>query len=181
MAIMNGSGGFLHPDEIDKQLNINPRMKIADFGCGSGYFALSMAKRIGHEGRVYAFDILETALESVRSRAKIQGLFNIETLRCNLEDDKSTGLGDSSVDLVLLANILFQSEKKTDIIKEAARILKLAGIMAIIDWRPDQPLGPAKEFVIPLGAIKQLAEDEGLRFKRELAVDKYHWGMIFEK
>jgi ubiquinone/menaquinone biosynthesis C-methylase UbiE len=175
------SKGFLHPEEIVRQLNIKKWMKIADFGCGSGYFSLSLAKRLGHEGRVYAFDILEAALESVRSRAKIQGLFNIETLRCNLERAKSTTLKDEFVDLTLLSNILFQSAKKADIIKEGTRILKPGGELVIIDWRPNQPVGPTKEFVVPLEKIKQLVESQGLRFKRSLMAGKYHWGLVFEK
>jgi ubiquinone/menaquinone biosynthesis C-methylase UbiE len=178
---MDGTGGFLHPEEIVKQLNIKRWMKVADFGCGSGYFTLPIAKRLAHESRVYAFDILETALESVRSRAKLQGLFNIETVRCNLEELGSTRLSDNSMDFVLLSNILFQSPKKVDIIKEAKRILKENGEMAIIDWKPDQPMGPAKDFIVPLGAVKKIVEDEGLRFKQELVVDKYHWGLVFEK
>jgi ubiquinone/menaquinone biosynthesis C-methylase UbiE len=178
---MDGTGGFLHPEEIVKQLNMKRWMKVADFGCGSGYFTLPIAKRLAHESRIYAFDILETALESVRSRAKLQGLFNIETARCNLEEPGSTGLGEKTTDFVLLSNILFQSPKKVDIIKEAKRILKEGGEMAIIDWKPDQPMGPAKDFIVPLGAVKKIVEEEGLKFKRELAVDKYHWGLVFEK
>jgi len=178
---MDGTGGFLHPEEIVKQLNIKRWMKVADFGCGSGYFTLPIAKRLAHESRVFAIDILETALESVRSRARLQGLFNIETIRCNLEELGSTGLSDKSVDFVLLANILFQSSKKVDIIKEAKRVLKEGGEIAIIDWKPDQPMGPAKDFIVPSGAVKKIVEDERLRLKRELTVDKYHWGLVFEK
>jgi len=178
---MDGTGGFLQPEEVVKQLNIKRWMRVADFGCGSGYFTIPIAKRLAPESRIYAFDILEAALESVRSRAKLQGIFNIQTHRCDLEKLKSTGLSENSVDMVLLANILFQAPKKIDIIKEAKRILKDGGEMVIIDWRPDQPMGPTKEFVVPMGAVKQLVEDEGLRFKQELVVDKYHWGMIFEK
>jgi ubiquinone/menaquinone biosynthesis C-methylase UbiE len=178
---MDGTGGFLHPEETVKQLNIKKWMKVADFGCGSGYFTLPIAKKLAHESRVYAADIIEEALESVRSRARLQGLFNIETVRCNLEELNGTGLGENSMDLVLLANILFQSQKKVDIIKEAKRVLKESGEMAIIDWKPDQPMGPAKDFIVSLGAVKKIVEDEGLRFKRELAVDKYHWGLVFNK
>ena len=178
---MDGTGGFLHPEETVKQLNIKKWMKVADFGCGAGYFTLPIAKRLSHESRVYAVDVLETALESVRSRAKLQGLFNVETIRCNLEASNGTGLSDKSIDLVLLANILFQSPKKVDIIKEAKRVLKEGGEMAIIDWKPDQSMGPAKDFIVSLGAVKKIVEDEGLRFKRELRVDKYHWGLVFEK
>lgn len=178
---MDGAGGFLHPEEIAKQLNIKKWMKVADFGCGAGYFTLPIAKRLAHESRVYAIDILETALESVRSRAKLQGLFNIETIHCNLEEKNSTGLSNGSMDLVLLANILFQSAKKTDIIKEAIKILKEGGEMVVIDWKENQPIGPARDYIVPLGAVRKIVENEGLRFKRELAVDKYHWGLIFEK
>lgn len=178
---MEGTGGFLHPEETVKQLNIKRWMKVADFGCGAGYFTLPIAKRLAHESRVYAIDVLEGALESVRSRARLQGLFNIETIRCDLEGIKSSGLNENLIDLVLLANILFQSAKKIDIIKEAKRILKDKGEMVVIDWKPDQPMGPAKEFVVPPGAVKKIVEDEGLRFKKELSVDKYHWGLVFEK
>ena len=156
-------------------------MKVADFGCGPGYFALPIAKRLAHESRIYAIDVLETALESVRSRARLQGLFNIETIHCNLEEANSTGLGENSIDLVLLANILFQSSKKIDIIKEANRILKEGGEMVIIDWKDNQPMGPAKEFIVHIGMVKGFVEDEGLRLKKELEVDKYHWGLVFEK
>lgn len=178
--MMKGTGGFLQPEEIIKQLNIKNGMQVADFGCGAGYFAIPLAK-IVKEGLVYAFDVLETALESVRSRAKLQGLFNIETRRCNLEIVGSSGLVDNSVDMVLLVNILFQSDKKLDIIKEAKRVLKKGAEIVIIDWQANQPMGPPKNLIVSLDLVKKMAQDEKLIFKKEFLVDKYHWGMIFTK
>jgi len=178
---MNGTGGFLQPEEIIRQLNIKKWMKIADFGCGAGYFTIPLAKKVGNEGRVYALDVLETALESVRSRAKIQGLFNIETIRCNLEVSGGSSLANNSIDLVVMANILFQSSGKIDIIKEAERVLKEKGELIIVDWESDRPVGPAKEFIVSVDKIKTIAESQGLKFKRKPEIDKYHWGMIFEK
>ncbi len=178
---MNGTGGFLYPEEVVRQLNIKRWMKVADFGCGSGYFTIPIAKRLVPESRIYAIDILDSALEAVRSRAKLQGVFNVETIRCDLEKPSATGLTENSIDLVLLANILFQADQKAAIIREARRILKTGGELVIIDWEPNQPMGPPKELIVPLGAIKQIAEDEGFKFKQKLSVDKYHWGLIFEK
>ena len=177
---MPGTGGFLQPEEVLKKLNIRKDMQVADFGCGAGYFTISLAK-LTEQGKVYAFDVLEQALESVRSRAKLQGLFNIETKRCNLEVARSSGLMDNSIDLTLLANILFQSSKKIDIIKEAKRILKKGGEMVIIDWQPNQPMGPPKDLIVSLESVKKMAQDERLVFKKEFPVDTYHWGMIFTK
>jgi len=177
---MVGTGGFLQPEEVIKQLNIRKNIQVADFGCGAGYFTIPLAKVVG-EGVVYAFDVMEQALESVRSRAKIQGLFNIETRRCNLENPSGSGLIINSIDLVVLANILFQSSKKLDIIKEAKRVLKKGGEMVIIDWQPDKPMGPPKDLIASQDTIKKMAQAEGLIFKKEITVDVYHWGMVFSK
>ena len=178
---MVGTGGFLNPEETIKQLNIEKGMMIADFGCGAGYFSIPLAKMVGEQGKIYALDILDTALESVRSRAKIEGLFNIETKHCNLEILAGSGIENNSLDLVLLHNILFQSEKKPDIIKEAFRILKKNGGISIIDWKENQPLGPGKELVVSPDLIKKIAEESGFKFKSEMNVDNYHWGMVFAK
>jgi len=177
---MEGTGGFLQPEGVLRQLNIRRDMQIADFGCGAGYFTISLAK-IVEQGKVYALDVVEQALESVRSRAKIQGLFNIEAKRCNLEVLRGSGLADNSIDLALLANILFQSSKKIDIIKEAKRVLKKGGEMVIIDWQANQLMGPPKDLIVSQDMVKKMTQSEGLVFKKEFPVDAYHWGMIFNK
>jgi ubiquinone/menaquinone biosynthesis C-methylase UbiE len=178
---MKGTGGFLNPEQTIKQLNIEKGMVIADFGCGAGYFTVPLAKIVGEQGKIYALDVLETALESVRSRAKLEGLLNIETKRCNLEVSVGSGIDNNSVDWILLHNILFQSDDKSDIIKEAVRILKKGGKISAIDWKENQPMGPSKELVVSIESVKKIAEQSGLKFRSEMNVDNYHWGMIFEK
>src|SRR3989344_4977655 len=107
-------------------------MMIADFGSGAGYFTILLAQRVGEDGRVYALDIQESALDNVRVKAKAAGLENVETARSNLEVPGSSGLADSSQDMVLLAHILFQSEQKKEIIREAVRVLKSGGMLVVI-------------------------------------------------
>ncbi len=179
--MVKGTGGFLNPEETIKQLNITKGMQIADFGCGAGYFVIPAAKIVGDEGKVYALDVLDTALESIRSRARIEGLFNIVPRRCNLETLMSSQIDNDLIDLVLLSNILFQSDDKDGIMKEAIRILKKEGRLAIIDWLPGQFLGPSKDLIVPVENIKKMAEDNGLKFSKKIQVDNYHWGMIFIK
>lgn len=179
--MVKGTGGFLNPGEIIKYLSIVKGMKVADFGCGAGYFVIPTAKIVGDEGKVYALDVLDTALESVRSRARIEGLFNIITKRCNLEILGGSQIDNDSMDLVLLSNILFQSDDKVGIIKEAIRILKKDGRLAIIDWLPGQFLGPSKNLIVSIEKVKEMAESNGGKFVQNVSIDTYHWGMIFKK
>ncbi len=177
--MIKGTGGFLNPEKVMEEFGIKEGMKIADFGCGAGYFAILMAKAVGENGRIYALDVLKTALESVRSRAKTEGLLNIETIWCNLEVLNGSKLKNESVDLVLLANILFQSPKKADIIKDAKGVLGSGKRMIIIDWQENQPMGPPKELIVSRRLIRDIVEKEGFKFEKEFSAGSHHWGMIF--
>lgn len=179
--MVKGTGGFLDPEKVIKEFDIKEGMKIADFGCGAGYFAFPLAKIIGENGRIYALDVLKTALESVRSGAKAEGVLNIEAVWSNLEIIGGSKLGDESVDIALLANVLFQSSKKADIIKEAKRVIKKGGKMIVIDWKESQSMGPPKNLIVSKDLIQDLAKKEGFKFKKEFSAGSNHWGMIFIK
>lgn len=176
------TGGFLNPGLIVNEFGIMPGMSVADFGSGAGYFTILMAERVGKEGRVYALDIMESALDSVREKAKAAGLENIEVIRTNLEVAGSSGLSDQSQDMVLLANILFQSDKKSEIIKEAKRSLKDNGSLIIIDWKKGAGgFGPPDSLRTDETAMRSLATGEGLIFDGVFNAGQFHFGMIFRK
>ena len=191
-----GTGGFMNPDLIVNEFDLKPGMSGADFGSGAGYFTIIIGERVGKEGRVYALDIMESALDSVREKAKAVGLENVEMIQTNLEVLGSSGLADQSQDVVLLANILFQSEKKSEIIKEAKRTLKDSGSLIVIDWKkgagvmPNGPpagragsqgFGPPDSLRTDETAMHSLIAGEGLVFERDFNAGQFHFGMIFRK
>ena len=184
-----GTGGFLNPDSIINEFDLREGMSVADFGSGAGYFTILVAERVGKEGKVYALDIMESALDSVRAKARAVGLENVEIVRTNLEVLGSSGLADQSQDIVLLANILFQSDKKSEIIREARRVLKDGGSLIIIDWKkgagamPDgrQGFGPPDSLRTDEMAMRSLAVGEGLVFERSFNAGQFHFGEIFRK
>lgn len=178
----NGTGGFINPEKIIAQLEIKPGMKVADFGCGHGYFTLPVAKTVGKDGKVYAIDVLLDALEAVRSRARLEGVANIETMRGNLEKTGGSGLPDSAVDLVFLHNVLFQSEKKSEIIREAKRALKLGGMFILVDWRKDiNSIGPGTGWKLSFDEAKAMAQEEGFVLNKVFDAGQYHYGLMFIK
>ena len=159
-----GSGGFMNPNVIVESFGLKSGMKVADFGCGAGYFTLLMAKKVGEDGIIMALDIMESALETVQAKASAAGLKNLQTTRANLEILGGSALPDNSQDVVLLANILFQSPKKEQIIKEAKRVLTPQGLMIVIDWKKEinGGLGPPAELRIDSQELKSILEKEGL-------------------
>ena len=191
--------GFLNPDEILKQLKLKKEMIAADFGSGSGGWALPLAKKL-EEGTIYAIDILEEPLSALRARAKLEKILNIETIRADVE--KRTPLSSNSVDLVLMTDLLFECEDKKVVLEEGKRVLKLGGKILIVDWKISAPLGPEDRRVSPQD-IKKIAEEIGLKIEKrstraklgagpvphrnkvsgagEFTAGAYHYALVFTK
>ena len=172
----------MHPENIAREFGVGEGMSVADFGSGAGYFTIILGQMVGESGKVYALDIQETALDNVRVKAKAVGLKNIEAIRTNLEVMGSSGLPDGSQDIVLLANILFQSDKKAEIIREAKRVLKDAGRLVLIDWKfGTGGFGPPDERRTDDVAMRNLVAGEGLVFEKPIDAGQFHYGMSFKK
>ncbi|MEA2113172.1 MAG: class I SAM-dependent methyltransferase [Patescibacteria group bacterium] len=170
--------GLSSPEIILEQLNISDKAQVADFGCGNGYFSVPLAK-IVQQGKVYAIDVIKEALEAVKSKAALEEIFNIETVHCNLEVLGNSKLAGESIDFVLTRNILFQSQKKAEIIKEAKRILKKEGKLVLIEWIGESSLAPKEGWFISKEDARRLAENEGFVFEKELKIDNQHYGLVF--
>lgn len=181
-SLQSSFSSFLNPDQLVSELGLTPGMSVGDFGSGSGHLAILTAQRIGPQGKVYAIDILEDKLDSVRVKAKEAGVQNIETIRANLEVLGSSGLPDASQDIVLLVNILFQSQKKEDILREARRVLKNEGKLALIEWKKGTGgFGPPDELRMEEEQMNSLIVQQGFTYEKPLYVGQFHYGLMFFK
>jgi len=177
-----GSGGFINPKAVISQLQIKPGARVADLGCGHGYFTIPLAKMVGETGRVWAVDVLPAALAEVENRALAENLKNIETVRGNLEKEGGAPIGNAECDFVILANTLYQSQQKEAILKEALRILRIQGRLVVIDWRADDlTIGPREGWRLGAVELKELAKKQGALFLQNLPTGNFHYGLIFVK
>lgn len=179
--VKTGRGGFINQDRIISQLGIKDGMVIADMGCGAGYFTIPMAKMLHNTGQVYAIDVLTAALESVVSQAKLFGLLNVYKKRANVEVMGGTGIDAGKIDLVVMANILFQCQDRDMLFQEAKRILTQGGRIAVIDWVPNNiSMGPKYERCISEETAKKIAIKNGLKVIQSLKAGETHYGFILE-
>ena len=170
---------FINPEKILDQLDLKENITVCEFGCGSGMFSISLAKRL-KQGKVYGLDILEEKLEALKTRVSLENLLNIEIVLSNIEEIGGSTLSDNSIDLVLIPNVLFQNENKKIIIEEAKRITKKGGEILIVDWKKEIPSGP-KEGTISIKEVKEIAEILNLKFKKEIEAGIYHYCLVFTK
>ncbi len=173
---------FVQPSDVVSSLNLIPGSMVADFGSGTGAYTLAAAKALGASGRVYGIDVQKTLLARLKSTATSEGLSNVDVIWGDCEKIGGTTLRDQSMDLAIVANILFQAPDKQALLKEAKRVLRPGGRgkMLLIDWAGSfKNLGPTRDHVITEIEARKLAEGMGFIFERTVPAGSHHYGLLF--
>src|SRR5262245_55420900 len=95
---------FIDPASIVAQTDLKNGQVVADLGCGSGFYSLPAAQRVGNTGQVYAVDVQEAKLAATQSAARQNGFKNITVVKADLEKPL-VDIAESSCDVVILASI----------------------------------------------------------------------------
>ncbi|KZX11180.1 class I SAM-dependent methyltransferase [Methanobrevibacter filiformis] len=162
--------------DISKDIDL-----LVEFGSGYGTFTIPSAGRIN--GKIIALDIDLEMLKIVNSQLDSN---NIKNVTCHNRDfiTEGTGVKDSSVDYVMLFNILHHS-KPQEILNESYRILKFNGRIGIIHWNYDSttPRGPNMSIRPKPEDLIKLVQTIGFKLKKEDLVNlpPYHYGIIAYK
>lgn len=172
---------FIRPEEFWRALGLRAGQTVAHLGCGAGFYIIPAAKIVGSKGKVVGIDILPDMLSEVENKAKRAGVTNIvKTIRSNLENERGSTLDDASVDWVLVANILHQSQP-AKILTEAARIVKGDGSIVVIDWdTAATPFGPPTQHRLSEVEVQHIVSQSSLVIKHRFAPSPYHYGLVLQ-
>ena len=170
---------FVNPSEILSGLLLKKDMIAVDFGCGSGGWVIPLAQKL-EDGIVYAVDVQESALSAMMGKANLQGIGNIKKVLADVEKEIPQ-IKDTSCDLILMTNLLFQIENKENPFKEAKRILNHNGKVLVVEWGMESPFGPLQESRISSGRVAEIAQKVGFILEKEIETGGYHYGMLFVK
>jgi precorrin-6B methylase 2 len=159
---------FQYRHAIVAALALEPGMRVADVGAGTGFLTRMIAKAVGPEGRVYAQDVVPEFLEHIARGAKEDGLTNITTV---LGEQKSTHLEAGSVDLVLVSDVYHHFEFPRAMLASLHAALREGGRMVVIDF--ERVEGSSTAFALEhvragKGTVTDEIKDGGFDLVREI-------------
>ena len=166
---------LLPAKELLKDFGLRTGHIIVDIGAGAGYFALPAKSIVGIKGKVIAVDGSDEMLAMLRKRAQARN----KTIQIINAKASATKLPNGFADMVLMAFVLHEVDKKRTVLHEARRLLKPDGTLAVVEWQKKVTRqGPPRSDRISSGEARVLMESEGFKAVAAGKINAVHYAAV---
>jgi arsenite methyltransferase len=132
--------------------SIRPGETVLDLGSGAGFDCFLAARQTGETGRVIGVDMTTAMLAKARDNARSGGWQNVEF---RLGEIEHLPVADQSVDVIISNCVINLSPEKPLVFREAFRVLRPGGRLAVSDMVTSVTLPPEvqKDMALYAGCI----------------------------
>jgi ubiquinone/menaquinone biosynthesis C-methylase UbiE len=161
------------PERLIERSGIKPGQRVLEIGCGGGFFLPYAARAVGAEGHVIGLDIDEKMLEKSLSHLSQTPAQIRERVELIQRSAYYLPFDDASLDVVYLVAALMEIPEPKRCLKEARRVLKPEGVLAVSEFMPDPDyptrrvtIRTAEEAGFTVDAVEGNAWAYTVRFKK---------------
>lgn len=142
--------------------SLQPGQTVLDLGSGAGFDCFLAACAVGPGGTVIGVDMTEEMLAKARENARKNGFANVEFRFGEIE---ALPIPDETIDVIISNCVINLSPEKARVFKEAYRVLKPGGRLAITDvvataTLPDEIKGDWTAYTGCMAGASQISELE---------------------
>ncbi len=183
IAAGKSSFDLVEAGKVFRQLNLNRDTVFLDIASGIGRYTLAAADIINGGGEIIAIDLWQEGIEQLRQQLAARGIANARTVVGDV--GKSIPVEDGSIDVALMATVLhdlIQVKAGDGALREAARVLKNNGTLAIIEFHKiDGPPGPPIAVRLSPAELAALVTPFGFAARETVDVGPYNYITTFRR
>lgn len=159
--------------KILAEIEVEKSVKVADIGCGIGYFTFPFAEAVGEDGLVYAIDIESEMLEDIKSKMDENDIKNVIPV---ISQEYDLKLENSSVDMAFLCTVMHEVKMREKFLKEVNRLLVIDGKINIIEWvKEESDYGPPADHRLDASIIKRNLQRTGFDHIKITHLNEYFY------